>query len=166
MLNIEIQHGNLIKVVADAIVNPTNSFGWMGGSSASAIKHVEGAEIEDKVKAKAPLEIGTAIATPAGKLPYKAIIHSPVVISPTDMAEAYNVGLAVQGALILADDKGFKIIAMPGMGTGVGSFPIKDAAKVMIAEIKKFKPINLEKVILIDENDELAKAWKEELEKK
>ena len=166
MLNIEIQHGNLIKVQADAIVNPTNSFGWMGGSSASAIKHIEGPEIEDKVKAKAPLEIGTAVATPAGKLPYKAIIHSPVVISPTDKAQAYNVGLAVQGALFIADEKGFKSIAMPGMGTGVGSFPIKDAAKIMIAEIKKFNPMNLEKVILIDENDELAKAWKEELENK
>lgn len=166
MLNIEIQHGNLIKVIADAIVNPTNSFGWMGGSSASAIKRVEGKKIEDDVKAKAPLEIGTAIATPAGKLPYKAIIHSPVVISPTDTAEPYNVAMSVQGALILADDKGFKIIAMPGMGTGVGSFPIKDAAKVMITEIKKFKPINLDKVILIDENDELCKAWKDEFEKK
>ena len=130
-----------------------------------AIKHVEGTEIEDKVKAKAPLEIGTAIATPSGNLPFKAIIHSPVVISPTDIAEDYNVGLAVQGALILADDKGFKTIAMPGMGTGVGSFPIKDAAKVMIAEIRKFKPMNLERVLLIDENDVLCKAWKEELEK-
>ncbi|MDD5341098.1 MAG: macro domain-containing protein [Patescibacteria group bacterium] len=166
MLNIEIQHGNLIKVQADAIVNPTNSFGWMGGGSASAIKKAEGNKIEDEIKAQAPLEIGTAIATPAGELPYKAIIHSPVVVSPTDTAKPYDVAMAVSGALLLADDKGFKTIAMPGMGTGVGNFPIKDAAKVMIAEIKKFKPINLEKIILIDENDELAKAWKDELEKK
>jgi O-acetyl-ADP-ribose deacetylase (regulator of RNase III) len=166
MLKIEIQHGNLIKVMADAIVNPANSYGWMGGGSAGAIKRAGGKEIEDEVVAKAPLEIGKAVATIAGKLPYKAIIHSPTMISPAEKAQAYNVAMAVRGALHLADDMGFKTIAMPGMGTGVGGFPIKDAAKVMVEEIRKFNPINLEKVILIDENDELCKAWKDELEKK
>jgi len=166
MLDIEIQKGDITKVQADAIVNPANSFGWMGGGSAGAIKRAGGEEIEKEVVAKAPLEIGMAVSTTAGKLPHKAVIHSPTMVSPTEKAQSYNVGMAVRGALHLADDYKFKSIAMPGMGTGVGNFPKKDAAKVMIEEIKKFEPINLEKVILIDLDEELVKAWEAQLKKK
>jgi len=112
------------------------------------------------------LEIGNAVATKSGKLPHKAIIHAPTMISPTEKAEPYNVQMSVYGALHLADDMKFKSIAMPGMGTGVGNFPKKDAAKVMIEEIKKFNPINLENVILIDLDEELVKAWETQLKKK
>lgn len=167
MLEIHIQQGDLTKTQgADAIVFPANSFGWMGGSSASAIKENGGPEIERQAKAKAPLEIGEAIATPAGKLPYKAIIHAPMIISPAEKADGYSVRMSIYGALHLADDLGYKVIAMPGMGTGIGAFPKADAAQIMIEEIKKFKPLNLEKVILVDLDEELVEEWKKQLNKR
>ena len=159
MLDIEIQHGDITKVQADDIVNPANSFGWMGGGSAGAIKKAGGEEIEKEVVEKAPLEIGKAVATKAGKLPHKAVIHAPTMESPTDKVQPYNVAMSVKGALTFADDLKFKSLAMPGMGTGVGSFPKKEAAKLMLEEIKKFQPINLEKVILIDIDEEMVKEW-------
>lgn len=162
MLNIKIQKGDITKVKADAIVNPANSFGWMGGGSAKAIKKAGGSEIEESIIDKAPLEIGKAVATSAGKLDYKAIIHAPTMISPVEKALPYNVTMAVRGALILADDLGFKTIAMPGMGTGIGFFPKKEAAKLMIDEIKKFVSRNLEEVILIDIDEDLVEAWGKE----
>ncbi|MCX6740551.1 MAG: macro domain-containing protein [Candidatus Parcubacteria bacterium] len=162
-MEIQIQKGDITKVQADAIVNPANSFGWMGGGSAAAIKSAGGRLIEDEAVNKAPLEIGKAVATNAGKLPYKAVIHAPTMISPTEKAMDYNVEMAVRGALLLADDQAFKIIAMPGMGTGIGDFPKDKAAKIMIAEIKKLNPINLEKVILVDIDEELIEAWQKEL---
>ena len=159
MLEIEIKKVDITKVDADAIVNPANSYGWMGGGSAGAIKKAGGEEIEEELVAQAPLEVGKAVATTAGKLPYKAVIHAPTMTSPTEKAQSYNVAMSVKGALILADDKEFKIIAMPGMGTGIGDSPKEDAAKIMIEEIKKFEPINLEKVILIDVDEQMIKAW-------
>jgi O-acetyl-ADP-ribose deacetylase len=162
MLEIQIQKGDITKIEADAIVNPANSYGWMGGGSAGAIKKAGGEEIEKEVVDKAPLEIGKAVATTAGKLPHKAVIHAPTMTSPAEKAQDYNVAMSVRGALLLADDQGFKIIAMPGMGTGVGDFPKKDAAKVMIEELKKFEPLNLEKVILVDIDEELVEAWQKE----
>jgi O-acetyl-ADP-ribose deacetylase (regulator of RNase III) len=163
MLLIEIKQGDITKAEAEAIVNPANSFGWMGGGSAGAIKKKGGQQIEDEVVNKAPLEIGKAVATSAGKLPFKAVIHSPTMTSPAETAEIYNVAMSVRGALHLADDLKFKVLAMPGMGTGVGHFPKKDAAKIMIEEINKFNPLNLEKVILIDLDKELVAAWQKEL---
>ncbi|OGY41120.1 MAG: O-acetyl-ADP-ribose deacetylase [Candidatus Buchananbacteria bacterium RBG_13_39_9] len=166
MLEIEIQQGDITKVPADAIVNPANCLGWMGGGSASAIKNAGGKIIEDEVVSKAPLEIGRAVATCAGKLPLKAVIHAPTMETPAEKAMDYNVEMAVRGALLLADDQGFKTIAMPGMGTGVGEFPKDKAAKIMIAEIKKLNPINLEKVVLIDLDEKLVNEWQKELNKK
>jgi len=163
MLEIEIQKGDITKVQADAIVNPANSFGWMGGGSAGAIKRHGGDLIEKQVVDQAPLEIGKAVLTTAGKLPFKGVIHAPTMISPAEKAIPYDVQMAVRGALILADDMKFKTIAMPGLGTGVGDFPKEEAAKLMIAEIKKFNPISLEKVILIDLDEKLVKAWQKEL---
>ena len=163
MIEIQIQHGDITKVQADAIVNPSNSFGWMGGGSAGAIKRGGGDLIETQAVDKAPLEIGKAIITTAGKLPFKGVIHAPTMESPAQKARDYNVEMAVRGALLLADDQGFKTIAMPGMGTGIGDFPKDKAAKIMIAEIKKINPINLEKVILIDLDEKLVEAWNKEL---
>ena len=165
MIEIRIQHGDITKVQADAIVNPSNSFGWMGGGAAGSIKREGGDLIEVRAVDKAPLEVGKAILTTAGKLPYKGVIHAPTMVSPTEKAKDYNVEMAVRGALLLADDQGFKTIAMPGMGTGIGDFPKDKAAKIMIAEIKKLNPINLEKVVLVDLNEELIKAWEKELGK-
>lgn len=164
MIDIEIQQGDITKVQADAIVNPANAMGWMGGGSAKAIKNAGGKEIEDAVVNRAPLEIGKALATTAGKLPYQAVIHAPTMDSPAQKALDYNVEMAVRGALLLADDQGFKIIAMPGMGTGIGNFPKDKAAKIMIEEINKLNnPINLQKVILVDLDEQLVEAWKKEL---
>ncbi len=159
MLEIEIQKGDITKVKADAIVNPANSYGWMGGGSAGAIKKNGGEEIEKEVVDKAPLEVGKAVATTAGKLPHKAVIHAPTMTSPTEKAQDYNVAMSVRGALLLADDQKFETIAMPGMGTGIGNFPKTKAAQTMIDEIKKFEPMHLEKVILVDIDEELVKAW-------
>lgn len=158
-MNIQIQKGDITKVKADAIVNPANCLGWMGGGSAGAIKKAGGDEIEEEIVQKAPLEIGKAVATSAGKLDYKAVIHAPTMERPSEIAIPYNVTMAVRGALHLADDMELKTIAMPGMGTGIGDFPKEDAAKLMIEEIKKFKARNLEEVILVDVDGELVGEW-------
>ncbi len=166
MIDIEIKKGDITKIKADAIINPSNGFGWMGGGSAYAIKKAGGEEIEKEIVDKAPLEIGRAVKTTAGKLPYKAIIHAPTMDSPAQLAEGYNVQMAVRGALLLADDQKMKTIAMPGMGTGVGSFPKKKAAQMMIDEIKNFEPLELEKVILVDIDKEMVDEWQKYNKKK
>lgn len=166
MIEIQIQKGDITKVQADAIINPSNSIGWMGGGAAKAIKAAGGRIIEDQAVNKGPMEIGRAMATTAGELPFKAVIHAPTMETPAMKAESYNVGMAMRGALHLADDMKFKVIAMPGLGTGVGAFPPDKAAELMIYELKTFTPLNLEKVVLVDLDDKLVAAWQKELGKK
>ena len=159
MIEIEIQSGDITEAKVDAIVNPANTYGWMGGGVAGAIKQKGGEEIEKEIVAKGHMELGKAVSTTAGELPFKSIIHAPTMENPADKATSYNVAMAVKGALHFADDQGYESIAVPGMGTGVGDFPVEEAAQLMMQEIKAFKPLNLKRVVLIDLNESMIKAW-------
>jgi O-acetyl-ADP-ribose deacetylase (regulator of RNase III) len=160
-MEIVIIEGSLLQVEADLIVNPANSLGYMGGGVAGVIKRVGGSIIEEEAVIKAPIPIGSAIITTAGSLPFKGVIHAPTMEEPAMETTEEKVRKAVRASLELADKMGFKSIAMPGMGTGVGKLPKDIAAKAMIEEIKSFKAVNLEKVLLVDIDRELVQKWRD-----
>ncbi|GAH84142.1 unnamed protein product, partial [marine sediment metagenome] len=119
-MSIIVKLGDLTQINCDAIVNPANSFGYMGGGVAGAIKRVGGAEIEKEVVNKAPIVVGKAVSTSAGRLPCKYVIHAPTMKRPAMRIGVENARLATQAALRLAKEMGLSSIAIPGMGTGVG----------------------------------------------
>jgi O-acetyl-ADP-ribose deacetylase (regulator of RNase III) len=160
-MEIVIIEGSLLQVEADLIVNPANSLGYMGGGVAGVIKRVGGSIIEEEAVIKAPIPVGSAIITTAGSLPFKGVIHAPTMEEPAMETTEEKVRKAVRASLELADKMGFKSIAMPGMGTGVGKLPKDIAAKAMIEEIKSFKAVNLEKVLLVDIDKELVQKWRD-----
>jgi len=157
-----VEKGDITKIVCDAIVNPANSFGYMGGGVAGAIKRAGGIEIEQEAISKAPIPIGRAVATSAGDLRCKYVIHAPTMKQPAMKIKVDNVKLATKAALDTALKLGVKTIALPGMGTGVGGVSTDDAAKVML-EIGKEYSDRFEKIIFIGFNDELVKAFKKYL---
>ena len=56
-VKIKVLRGDITKLKVDAIVNPANSFGYMSGGVALAIKRAGGEEIEKEAVKKAPIEI-------------------------------------------------------------------------------------------------------------
>jgi len=162
-MHIQIIKGSLLEVDADVIVNPANSLGLMGGGVAGVIKRFGGKEIEEEAVRKAPIEIGNAILTSAGNLKFKGVIHAPTMEEPAMATTEEKVRKAVRAALKLVDELGFESVALPGMGTGVGRLPKDISARAMIEEIKAFSAKNLKKVILVDLDEEMVKAWRENL---
>jgi O-acetyl-ADP-ribose deacetylase len=162
-LEIEIRKGSILEVEADAIVNPANSHGWMGGGVAGVIKRAAGPEVEKEAIAQAPIPVGKAAASSGGKTKFKAILHAPTMTEPSEHIPVKNVSLATRAALALADQKGYHTIAIPGMGTGVGAVEPAAAAQAMLDEIRSFKPSKLKKIILVDVNDEMVSAWRKAL---
>ncbi|MBI5036807.1 macro domain-containing protein [Candidatus Micrarchaeota archaeon] len=150
-----VSQGSILDVTADAIVNPANSYGAMGGGLAGVIRRRGGQEIEKEAMAKAPIPIGSAVTTTGGDLKFR-IIHSPTMEVP-GKTTLENVRMAVRAALEEAKKQGFKRIAMPGMGTGVGGLAFEDSAKVMLEEIRSFGG-DLE-ILLVDVRQEMADAW-------
>jgi len=166
IFEIIIRKGDITEEKVDAIVNPANSQGTMGGGVAGAIKKAGGSEIEREAIEQAPIKIGKAIATTAGKLPAKFVIHAPTMEMPAQRINIENVEKATYGALECAKKLGIKSIAFPGMGTGVGGVAKEDAAKSMVNTIKRFLDTenpNLDTIILVGFDNELIKEFKESL---
>ena len=156
---IKIVKGDITKVACDAIVNPANSYGYMGGGAAGAIKRAGGTVIEEEAVSKAPINVGEAISTNPGRLPCKYVIHAPTMTRPAMRINMLNVKMATQAAFRLGTRLKIKSIAFPGMGTGVGGVSIDDAAKVMVETGKIFES-NFEEIIFVGFNDELVNAFK------
>ena len=157
-MSIIVVKGDLTQTKCDAIVNPANSFGFMGGGVAGVIKRVGGIEIEKEAVSKAPIAVGKAVATTAGILPCKFVIHAPTMKQPAMRIGIENVKLAIHAALKLGAELNLKSIAIPGMGTGVGGVPIDDAAEVMVSIAKEFEN-KFEKIILIGKNEDLVESF-------
>jgi len=163
-VKIKIIQGDITNLEVDAIVNAANSYGYMGGGVAGAIKRAGGQEIEMEAVSKAPIPVGSAIITKAGRLKCRYVIHAPTMEQPASLIDVGNVKEATKAALECADENNLKKIAIPGMGTGVGGVPRDKAAKAMIDAIINFDEKNLEEIILVDRNkemiDEFNKAFK------
>ena len=78
-----------------------------------------------------------------------------------------KVRLATKGALECAKQLGIRSIAFPGMGTGVGGLSVKEAAEVMVAEIKNHVESGtpLKKIVLVGFDSILTQAFEDELKK-
>lgn len=163
IISIDIVHGSILDVEADAIVNAANSLGIMGGGVAGVIKRAAGQEVENEARRCAPIAVGKAILTSGGATKFRGIIHAPTMPQPGMMISSANVALATKAALAEADDHGFESIAIPGMGTGVGGVSHRDAAAMMILEIKSYSPRSLKSVILVDVEQAMVAAWRGQL---
>lgn len=166
-LEIELRAGDLTKLEADAITNPANSLMFMGGGVAGALKRAGGEEIEKEARSKAPVPVGSAVATTAGRLKAKYVIHAPTMERPAMPTTGEKVYRATRAAIMCADEVGAGSLAIPGMGTGVGGLSFEEAARAMVSAIKDCMPElkNLKKIILCDINEQMVDAWRGELKR-
>lgn len=162
-LQVGIVQGSILDVDADVIVNAANSRGIMGGGVAGVIKRAAGIEVEEEARRQAPIVVGKAVLTSGGKTRFRGIIHAPTMPEPGMRIPPENVARATRAALTLADEQGFESIAIPGMGTGVGGVDPIDAARLMVNEAKRFPARSLKKVVLVDVDSEMVKAWREQI---
>ena len=159
-MKITVQQGDLTKLAVDAIVNPANSFGEMGGGVAGVIRRIGGEAIEEEAVKQAPIPIGQAILTTAGSLLCKKVIHAPTMVNPAQRTDAASVRKATVAALEAADQAGLSSIAFPGMGTGVGRVPLDVAALTMVQAIRSFKAKSLREVTLIGIDEAMVEAFR------
>ena len=163
LLELRLVEGDLTELKVDAIVNPANSRGEMGGGVAGVIRRKGGIAIEKGAVSQAPIPIGQAVFTPAGSLPCRFVIHAPTMTQPAELTTAENVTKATRAALECADKMALKQIAFPGMGTGVGRVDPDEAARAMVEAARSFRPRNLQAVIFVSFGEELKRAFERAL---
>jgi O-acetyl-ADP-ribose deacetylase len=145
-MELQVVEGDITELDVDALANAANDELWMGAGVAGAIKRAGGAEIEQEAVAQAPIAVGQAIATGAGNLKAKHVVHA-AVMGQDLQTSAELISQATRRTLEVADDLGAQTLAMPAFGTGVGGFPIERCAELMVTEARAFEPENLERVV-------------------
>lgn len=162
---VTVRQGDITRLVADAIVNAANTHLWMGGGVAGAIKRAGGEDIEREAVAKAPIGAGEAVATGAGRLPCRYVIHA-ATMGQDLTTDGPTIRAATAASLRAADGLALTSLAMPALGTGVGGFPLDEAALLMLEEITAYLrgPTGLRSIVLVGLNAEASDAFTRALE--
>ena len=133
---IEVAEADITKLEVDAIANAANTELRHGGGVAGAISRAGGPEIQAESDRVAPIGLGEAIETTAGELPSRWVIHAATMElgGPTS---AEIIHRATASALAKADELGAKSLALVAFGTGVGGFPLEEAARIEVEELRR-----------------------------
>ena len=141
--HITLVQGDITEQPVDAVVNAANSSLLGGGGVDGAIHRRGGPEILAECRALRAarygrgLPTGRAVATTAGRLPARWVIHTvgPVWSAHEDrsalMASCYRESLRV------ADELGARTVAFPAISTGVYGWPPDDAARIAVRAVRQ-----------------------------
>jgi len=143
---LSVVDGDITGLAVDAIGNAANDHLWMGGGVAGAIKRAGGDEIEREAVGLGPIPLGTAVATGAGRLAARYVVHG-AVMGQDLTTDATLVAEATSSCLRVADDLGAESLALPAFGTGVGRFPLEECARLMVEAARAYEPRSLRRVV-------------------
>ena len=135
MAAIEVLEADITTLEVDAIANAANTDLAHGGGVAGAIARAGGPEVQRESDTKAPIGLGEAVETSAGAMPSRWVIHAATMRlgGPTS---ADIIRRATAATLERADELGARSLALVAFGTGVGGFPLEEAARIEVEEVR------------------------------
>ena len=161
MAEIEVQQRDITQLEVDAIANAANTQLRHGGGVAGAISRGGGPEVQAESDARAPIGLGEAVETTAGEMPCRWVIHAATMElgGPTS---AEIIRLATASTLAKADEFGASSLALVAFGTGVGGFPLAEAAQIEVEEVRRHLEgdTGLERVIFAVRGDDAEEAFR------
>jgi O-acetyl-ADP-ribose deacetylase len=136
MAAIQALDTDITALDVDAIANAANTELRHGGGVAAAIARAGGPAIDEESRAAAPIGLGEAVATSGGEMPCRWVIHAATMElgGPTS---ADVIRRATASTLKRADELGARSLALVAFGTGVGGFPIDEAARIEVDEVRR-----------------------------
>jgi O-acetyl-ADP-ribose deacetylase len=136
MATVEVLETDITKLDVDAIANAANTRLAHGGGVAGAISRAGGPAIQDESDARAPIGLGEAVETSGGEMPCRWVIHAATMElgGPTS---ADIIRRATAATLAKADELGATSLALVAFGTGVGGFPLDEAARIEAEEVRR-----------------------------
>ena len=166
---IELAHGDITEQRVDAVVNAANSSLLGGGGVDGAIHRKGGPEILAECrelragKYRDGLPAGEAVATTAGRLPARWVVHTvgPVFSKQEDRSEI--LASCYRNSLRVATELGAETVAFPAISTGVYRWPLDSAARIALRAALDHSPLRTVRFVLFggDAYDVFTVAWAE-----
>ena len=139
---ISLVEGDITKVAVDAIVNAANSSLLGGGGVDGAIHRAGGPRILKECRELRAshygrgLATGQAVATTAGDLPARWVIHTVGPVYTTQEDRSALLADCHRNSLRVADELGASTVAFPAISTGIFGWPLPDAARIAIDTVR------------------------------
>lgn len=132
---IEVLDTDITKLAVDAIANAANTELAHGGGVAGAISRAGRPQVQRESDERAPIGLGQAVETSGGSMPCRWVIHAATMElgGPTS---AEIIARATASTLALADQLGARSLALVAFGTGVGGFPLREAARIEVQQVR------------------------------
>jgi O-acetyl-ADP-ribose deacetylase (regulator of RNase III) len=150
MAAIEVLSADITTLAVDAIANAANTQLEHGGGVAGAIARAAGPGLREESRRKAPIGLGDAVETGAGRLPCRWVIHAATMElgGPTS---ADIIRRCTASTLARADALGARSLALVAFGTGVGGFSPAEAARIEVEEVRRHlgRGAGLERVVFV-----------------
>ena len=140
-MDVEVVEGDLLDLQVDVIVNAWNRnvIPWwllLPQGVSGAIKRRGGVEPFRELAKHGPIPLGGAVLTPAGRLPFRGIIHV-AGINMIWRASEQSIRRSVKSALEIASRREFSSVAFPIIGAGSGGFDEAKALEIMLDELRR-----------------------------
>ncbi|GAB3884708.1 O-acetyl-ADP-ribose deacetylase [Microbispora bryophytorum] len=151
-MKIVLAEGDITEQRVDAIVNAANSSLMGGGGVDGAIHRRGGPEILEECRALRAsrygrgLPTGQAVATTAGRLPARWVIHTVGPVYSRSEDRSHLLASCYRESLVVADTLGAGTVAFPAISTGIYRWPVEDAARIAIGAIRQAAPTVVEEV--------------------
>jgi O-acetyl-ADP-ribose deacetylase len=162
---IEVLDTDITKLEVDAIANAANTRLLHGGGVAGAISRAGGPTIDRESQSVAPIGLGAAVETSGGSMPCRWVIHAATMElgSPTS---AEIIRQATESTLALADELGARSLALVAFGTGVGGFPLAEAARIEVESVQSHLDggSGLERIVFAVRGDEAREVFERALD--
>jgi O-acetyl-ADP-ribose deacetylase len=160
MATVEVLETDITTLEVDAIANAANTQLMHGGGVAGAIRRAAGPELERESRAAAPIGLGEAAETTAGEMPSRWVIHAATMElgGPTS---ADVIRRATASTLERATRLQAKSLALVAFGTGVGGFPVEEAARIEVHEVRRHlnEGSTLERVVFAVRGEQARAAF-------
>jgi O-acetyl-ADP-ribose deacetylase (regulator of RNase III) len=136
MAAIEALEADITTLAVDAIANAANTELRHGGGVAAAIARAGGPAIDEESRRVAPIGLGEAVETSGGNMPCRWVVHAATMElgGPTS---ADVIRRATASTLARAEALGARSLALVAFGTGVGGFPVDEAARIEVEEVRR-----------------------------
>jgi O-acetyl-ADP-ribose deacetylase len=158
---LEVIAADVTRLDVDAIANAANTQLAHGGGVAGAISRAGGPAVQRESSEKAPIGLGEAVETTAGDMPAKWVIHA-ATMEPGGPTSADIIERATRSTLAKAEELGARSLALVAFGTGVGGFPLHEAARIMVGAAREHTG-HLERIVFAVHGDEAERAFREAL---
>jgi O-acetyl-ADP-ribose deacetylase (regulator of RNase III) len=87
------------------------------------------------------------------------VIHASTMLNPGGKTSAKVVDKATRSTLACAEELGAKSVGLVAFGTGVGGFPLDDAAQIMVAAAQEHQAVSLDRIVFSVRGNDAEKAF-------